>query len=305
MWLVKSLNLVYVAIYTFIKRKQLTQTQRSVLFVLILTTLLHIAIGKEQTWERYIAYLWSLMGISLAILLYSPALATEKKNLSERSTHKLSPSLLSSSNDSLISGILSELAGKPIQTGLIVLYLCVLGFVRVYPYFSQVCQGTDNIYRQQYRMAEFVARYYPTSNVALNDIGIVCFRTDIHLTDLAGLATKNTIGLFTANYDLINSSFIERLCNGNNVELIICYPHWFQHSIPKDWVLVGAWYIHNNVACGGDEVRFYARSKQSGKYLHNSLREFDRLLPINERTRYFNLFNSTSVPFQVDSMKRN
>ncbi len=51
----------------------------------------------------------------------------------------------------------------------------------------------ENIYEQQVQSAKFLHQFYNTSKVVANDIGAISYYTNIHLLDIAGLGSVETI----------------------------------------------------------------------------------------------------------------
>ena len=137
----------------------------------------------------------------------------------------------------------------------------------------------DN-YLQQYQMARFLNAYYPTAVVAANDIGAINYFVDgVHCFDLAGLseleiAKSRRSGEFGV-------ATIEELAKKRGVKIAIVYTNWFvpYRGLPRSWVKIGTWTIHNTVICS-PEVTFFAVDPTETKHLRKCFEEFEQELPI-------------------------
>jgi len=160
-----------------------------------------------------------------------------------------------------------------------------LGY-RTYASIDKYLYASNNIYTQQYQMANFLKNYYNGSVVALNDIGIVNYELDIHLIDLAGLGSLNKTYVHSKMDSLQE---MRDLILNNNTDLIIIYDSWFKQNIPKEWFKVAIWNTTNhNVTLGDDKVSFYAIDYNKALLLQNNLKEFESFLPPQIRVQYYN-----------------
>ena len=126
-------------------------------------------------------------------------------------------------------------------------------------------------------MGIFVRRYYQNSTVALNDIGAVNFFADIHCLDLWGLANAEVAAAKRKHtYQVWD---IDRLSNQTGARIAIIYDDWFTGGVPRGWIRIGRWTIHNNVIVGSATVSFYAVVPAEARYLSESLSDFSSQLP--------------------------
>src|SRR5205085_2532339 len=90
--------------------------------------------------------------------------------------------------------------------------------LRVTPIASQ------NIYQQQFQMAQFLRRYYPGETVVANDIGAITYFADIHLVDLFGLDGREIVQLKRRGE--YNTLALEDLANRRRAKIAIAYADW-------------------------------------------------------------------------------
>lgn len=142
-------------------------------------------------------------------------------------------------------------------------------------------QAMKNIHEQQWQMSEFLRTYYRGAAVAANDIGLVCYRADVRILDLHGLADMEVARLRRARrYD---REAIRRLARERGVEAAVLFPEWFERAIPPEWSEAGRWLLAGNVVCGGEWVAFYAARPEGWARLVAALREFASRLPKDVR----------------------
>lgn len=139
--------------------------------------------------------------------------------------------------------------------------------------------ATRNIYEQQYQFARFLGEHYPGQAIALNDIGTSSFFPDVRVIDLYGLGSTKIAMLKKRR--AFNQAKIKALGEEYKVPAAIIYDGWFRGygGMPKSWVRVGGWKIHNNVVCGGDTISFYGTSPAHAQDLAKKLRAFAPKLP--------------------------
>ena len=175
------------------------------------------------------------------------------------------------------------------------LALSALGLVLLFPMFkragSSLAHNADNmvgIYEQQYQMGLFLARYYQGQGVAANDIGAIDYLADVRLTDLAGLATRET-GEARRTRSLTAARIGEAAKKGD-AAIAIVYDAWFQggKGLPADWVKVGEWQIPYAGFAASDTAAFYAVTPEAVAPLIKNLQLFSPALPaeVIQRGRY-------------------
>lgn len=137
--------------------------------------------------------------------------------------------------------------------------------------------ATRNIFEQQYQMAMFLKKYYNNAEVAANDIGAICYFTDIKLLDIFGLASREVIALrMKKEFD---QKHIYELSLSKHSKVAIIYASWFIGKVPEQWKVAGAWTVSDNVILGGDAVTFYATEKYDVGALKKNLKDFSKYLP--------------------------
>jgi len=151
----------------------------------------------------------------------------------------------------------------------IVIYKCV------FSHFI-LMNGSRNIYEQQMQSARFLNKYYNTSKVVANDIGAICYVSDIHLLDIAGLGSKEMIDFNTNGkiFDGKFESFITKYTIENNYDLAIVYEEWFGGHVPKSWKKVAVLKINNNIVAALDHVVIYSIDIRNEKQLKENIRNF-------------------------------
>jgi hypothetical protein len=140
-------------------------------------------------------------------------------------------------------------------------------------------QATTNIYEQQFQMGRFVGRYYDGQVIAVNDIGLVSYKSTARTLDLVGLANMDVARLMRSRtYTTQSRSGLSRAA-GAKVAMI--YDLWFIEygGIPPEWQKVGEWTIIENRICGGSTVSIYAVDPAEREPLIEHLREFSAQMP--------------------------
>lgn len=136
--------------------------------------------------------------------------------------------------------------------------------------------GCKNIYEQQIQSAKFLHTYYNEAKVVANDIGAVSYFTDIHLLDVVGLGSVETMP-YNGNEVTFDERFKKFMCDytsKNNFELAVVYDHWFNGQIPDNWVKVAELTIQENLNAAGNTVSIYSINKDSVELLRKNVREF-------------------------------
>jgi len=140
---------------------------------------------------------------------------------------------------------------------------------------EQTRTATTNIYEQQYQMGLFLKEFYPGAAVAANDIGAICFLSDVRCLDLWGLGSKETAILRISGY--FGPEEIYALTAP--MDAIIIYEHSFADIMPARWIKAGQWKISNNIVAAGDSVTFFAPDLVKAARLMGNLRAFFPRLP--------------------------
>jgi hypothetical protein len=149
--------------------------------------------------------------------------------------------------------------------------------------YRAAMMASINIYDQQGQMARFVKTYCPGAAVAVNDIGSVCYFTDVHCLDLVGLADRNVARERVAGR--YGSDSMQRLAASMSVSLAMLYDGWFRGGrghfpkVPASWQKIGTLSIENNAVCAETDVSFYATSPATAGKLSDDLRAFSATVP--------------------------
>lgn len=166
------------------------------------------------------------------------------------------------------------------RTLLVFLFLVLISSFaqRVFQSMDKTPRASTNIYEQQYQMARFLKQYYSDEVIALNDIGLISYSTDVHIVDLIGLGNMEVTRAKTANtYD---TKTIRQLAQKENVRIAIVVEKWYAHfgGLPPEWQKLGDWEEPDNIY-GADKVSFLAVDPAEKSRLENNLRDFSPQLP--------------------------
>jgi hypothetical protein len=130
-----------------------------------------------------------------------------------------------------------------------------------------------NIFEQQVQTAKFLARHFPTDNVAINDVGAVTYYRDGPIVDLVGLVNVDVAKAKGFKLDTpMKPADMVRFTSGSTLAVI--YDDWFANLIPGTWLRVARWTIPDNVSCAYATISIYAiRSDDVGRVV-SAAREF-------------------------------
>ena len=143
------------------------------------------------------------------------------------------------------------------------------------------------IYLQQIQSARFLSTFFPNSSVAANDIGAISFFTDIHCTDLVGLAEGRIFSAKKAG--LYTTEFMRSEAAANHVQMAIVYDSWFAGTspfgfwkgphLPREWVRIAEMRTPHSEIVGDDVVSFYAVDPSMAAPVRSALHQFAATLP--------------------------
>lgn len=138
---------------------------------------------------------------------------------------------------------------------------------------------TGHIYRQHQQMARFVARYYDSSAVALNDIGAVSYRSHARVFDLGGLASIDVTR--SRRNGTFDAAFINAWLDAGEVPIAIVFDAWFtgDRRFHDSWIRVARWITDTEEIPIEGAVTFYARTLRDARILARNISEFARTLP--------------------------
>ncbi len=137
--------------------------------------------------------------------------------------------------------------------------------------------GGKNIYEQQVQSAKFLHQFYNTSKVVANDIGAVCYYTDIHLLDIAGLGSVETIH-FNENkksFDQKFGNFLSNYCLDNKYDIAVVYEGWLQGYVPSYWRKAATLKIEDKVTVARLEVSIYSIDVKNLEQLKQNIKKFN------------------------------
>ncbi|MHC4234467.1 MAG: hypothetical protein ACYSUQ_05070, partial [Planctomycetota bacterium] len=188
-------------------------------------------------------------------------------------------------------GLKQSLAGdRPSRSPLVGLWNLALVLAAVGTAFFLAQRGTyaldrmlaaaNDIYKQQYQMGLFLARYYPTETVGANDIGALNHLSDVRCVDLYGLGSMAVARARRAGeYD---REAIGQIADREGVRIALVHKSWFDHQggLPESWILCGKWRLEENYICFEERVWIYALNRQDAKILVDNLEEFAADLPV-------------------------
>ena len=159
-----------------------------------------------------------------------------------------------------------------------VLVLCNI-FLMVYKSgyaHLMMINGSRNIYEQQVQSARFLKKYYNTSKVVANDIGAICYFSDIHLFDIAGLGSKEMIPFNEKGkiFDQQFENFLTQYTVDHQYDLAIVYEEWLGGHVPENWKKVAVLQINNNTNAALDHVTIYAIDHMIYDQLKENVKNF-------------------------------
>jgi len=161
-------------------------------------------------------------------------------------------------------------------SGLIIMNVVLLNY-KCWVAHMVLDKGGKNVYEQQFQSARFLNTYYNTSKVVANDIGAVTYYTDIHLLDIAGLGSVETIRFNEEkkHFDQSFKNFLTEYCNKNKYEIAVVYEDWLQGNVPDDWKKAAVLKIQDKFNVAQDEVSVYSIGSDNLRQLKSNIRGFN------------------------------
>ncbi|SHG43078.1 hypothetical protein [Chryseobacterium sp. OV279] len=141
-----------------------------------------------------------------------------------------------------------------------------------------ILTGSRNIYEQQIQSAGFLKKYYNSSKVVANDIGAICYFTDIHLLDTAGLGSAEMVPfkLKKNGTDAKFEKFLTQYSTQNHYQLAIIYEGWLDGRVPKNWKKAAVLEIKDiNAVLGDTKVTIYSINPEIHNALMQNVKNFD------------------------------
>jgi hypothetical protein len=167
----------------------------------------------------------------------------------------------------------SRASGRYVAVAAALVAAVGFGYVRD---VERIPAASANIYSQQVQMARFVSEYWPEP-VAVNDLGLVAYRSDRYVLDLWGLASQEAR---EARSTARGPDWMERLADEHGVTLVMIYSgDWFP-EVPDSWVPVASLSLDiPRITVGGTEVTFLATSPDDAEAVRSALQSFAPTLP--------------------------
>lgn len=137
--------------------------------------------------------------------------------------------------------------------------------------------GGKNIYEQQVQSARFLHQFYNTSKVVANDIGAISYYTNIHLLDIAGLGSVETIQ-FNENkksFDQKFGNFLSQYCIDHQYDIAVVYEGWLQGYVPSYWKKAAVLKIENKITVARLEVSLYSINPKNLEELKQNVKKFN------------------------------
>jgi hypothetical protein len=184
--------------------------------------------------------------------------------------------------------ISSRITSKNIAKYLIVIFSFILIVTliseplesRGFESLKETPQATNDRYLGHIYPAQFVAKYYNNSTIAVNDLGAMSFYTDARILDIYGLGSKEPVHYLeeTGKY---TKTDVNNWTKGESTEIAILQPEWIVIAprIPDSWQMVGKWNTPQNVAFGDTTIGIYVVNSSKKAELIKNLREFSSTLP--------------------------
>lgn len=137
--------------------------------------------------------------------------------------------------------------------------------------------GGKNIYEQQVQSAKFLHQFYNDSKVVANDIGAVCYYTNIHLLDIAGLGSVETIRFNEGKkkFDAKFGNFLTQYSTDHRYDIAVVYEGWLQGYVPSGWKKAAVLKIEERVTVARLEVSIYAIDIKNLEQLKQNIKKFN------------------------------
>jgi hypothetical protein len=134
--------------------------------------------------------------------------------------------------------------------------------------------AAEDIWSQQAQTAVFVREHW-RHPIAVNDLGLVAYRSDQRILDLWGLASQSAREARAE----AEPGWVARMVEQEEVHLVAVYSSWFGEEIPSTWLRVGTLTGRETVTSAGRTVDFYATDAEAGRAACISLAEFAATAP--------------------------
>lgn len=177
-------------------------------------------------------------------------------------------------------GLFFNFTGYIKKEKLVCLFIAANVFLMIYKLWVAhpiMSNGGKNIYEQQVQSAKFLNQFYNTSRVVANDIGAICYYTDIHLLDIAGLGSVETIPFnenkkaFGQNFE----NFLSKYCLDHQYDIAVVYEEWLQGHVPFYWKKAATLKIEDKMTVARLEVSVYSVNTKNLEELKQNIKKFN------------------------------
>lgn len=136
-------------------------------------------------------------------------------------------------------------------------------------------KGSQNIHDQQYQMHIFATQYF-REPVAVNDLGWVSYRNDIHVLDIYGLGSEQARKF--NQEDGIIASNMATLVQDNKITYAMVYDEVYGEAIPDGWCRIAE--LHTIMVTSSEAmVAFYLIDRSKEAQMREAMARFAPTLP--------------------------
>lgn len=276
--LIFYLNLASVLIL-IIKKIKLNSVLEIISIYVLFLTMAHVFAADTGYLYRYEAYLVYLNIINFCLILINYMPDTSKLlNLFNLGLYRISK--------------LNLMIGFALLFISLIFTYNLLFNKKIYEYTTEnqthFKKAAKSIYFQQIQSSKFLKSYYNSATVVANDIGAICYFTDIKLIDLVGLGSNHKLQIESDGKEFdINTIYEE---TKNDADFAIIYDSWFEGKIPTEWVKVREWFSPFPYGVADTKLSFYSIKKTSMIQLQNNLNKFEiKYLPKEIKIKKYNI----------------
>ncbi|MHA4811877.1 hypothetical protein ACX0G9_27525 [Flavitalea flava] len=283
----------------FLDQTRTTLRYRYILLILMAGVGLHLVLTGSGRFPRYEAYLigCSAIGAGVVYARYWQELLNGKLLSGNWFTIKNKTGDLVATGDPITgpgklwkAGPSGNLPGGNLPAAqwaalFIALFLLFPILIRSKNALMDVGRQCVNIYQQQYQMGRFLGQHYPTTPIAMNDIGGPSFFTSGKNVDMWGLGNIEVTKSVKKGY--YGPDFLNWLTKKDSVKVAVVFERYFPPALLERWDKIASWQIMDNLICADDSVSFYAVDKKAGPDLKKNLHAFQSSLPQGVVVRYY------------------
>ncbi|MBC7925970.1 MAG: hypothetical protein H7039_09975 [Bryobacteraceae bacterium] len=229
--------------------EQIRSRLRDWFFLFSLSAVLHVVFAKVGWYYRYEAYLNALGIVTLVLFLGAVSFAP---------TWRKAWTLVPVAAFAVVFGFQSiRAAALSIRT---------------------VPRVSEERYLEHVVPARFVAKYFPTSTIAVNDIGALCYFTEARILDVFGLGSVEPLIYRRTGYGAAQMS---EWTKSKGAHFAILQTEWpfVAERIPKEWIPVADWKIPSNYVFGDRTMGVFAIDPSIQEKLKAAMWEFQKTAP--------------------------